>query len=104
MMFDNSLVGHLSANIQQGNYGRYKDLFLTIVKIHRKTFTEENLPTAEDAILEAVNEALDKMWEREGCVRDMAVYKTFIAKREARLEEEKQRLADLDKQNNIMFL
>lgn len=78
-----SLDNHLRSIIREGNYEEYKKLIWKIVQIHRTVFTEENLPTAEDAILEAVNEALDKMWESEGVVRSMAVYKSFIHVRDA---------------------
>jgi hypothetical protein len=82
-MFGKTLEQHLRNVIRQGNSTGYEDLFRLIVHIHRETFTEENLPTAEDAILEHVNYALDVMWKKEHVPRDMAVYKTFIAKREA---------------------
>lgn len=57
-------------------------IFEAIVQIHRGMYTEENLPTAEDSILTNVNNALDHMWKKEGCIRDMAVYKSFIPSRE----------------------
>lgn len=83
MLFGKSIDEHLNSIICQGNYDKFKQFIWELVQRHRKEYTEENLPTAEDAILEAVNEALDKMWEIEGCVRSMGVYKSFIPIREA---------------------
>jgi hypothetical protein len=81
-MSTKSLEKRISQEIRQGEYNRYKQLLHLIVKVHRDTFTEENLPTAEDAILEGVNEALDNMWKKEGVQRNMTVYKSFIEPRE----------------------
>jgi hypothetical protein len=81
-MFGKNLEQHLRGVIKEGNFEGYKSLLSLIVKIHRETFTEENLPTAEDAILECVNEALDRMWAKEHVTRDMAVYKTFLVGRD----------------------
>jgi len=72
----------LKTIIQQGNQDQYRALIKKIVKLHRKEYTEDNLPTSEDFILELVNDALDEMWEHDGVKRDMSVYKTFIEDRE----------------------
>ncbi len=91
MLFSKSLDEHLHGIIRQGKYEEFKKLIWKIVQLLRKEYTEENLPTTEDAILEAVNEALDKMWESEGVVRSMAVYKSFIHVREAKENAENER-------------
>ena len=91
MLFRTSVDDYLNSIICQGNYQEFKQFIWKMVQLHRKEYTEENLPTAEDAILEAVNEALDKMWESEGVVRSMAVYKSFIHVREAKENAENER-------------
>lgn len=90
-MFNRSIDHHIKKIIRQGRQEEYLDLFRKIVKEHRETFTEENLPTAEYAILAYVNTALDDMWGKEGCVRDMGVYKSFIEEREEALAIEKKK-------------
>ncbi|MCU9611784.1 hypothetical protein OEK97_28155, partial [Escherichia coli] len=67
--------------LRQGNQNLYKDMIRKIVLFHREEYTEENLPTAESFILEMVNEALDEMYARENCVRDMSVMKHIIENR-----------------------
>lgn len=91
MLFRTSVDDYLNSIICQGNYQEFKQFIWKMVQLHRKEYTEENLPTAEDAILEAVNEALDKMWESEGVLRSMAVYKSFIHIREAKENAENER-------------
>jgi cellulose biosynthesis protein BcsQ len=83
LIFGKRIDSELKRIISCGNNKEYQELFHDIIRIHRSIFTEENLPAAEDAILEFVNIALDKMWENEGCVRSMGVYKSFIPIREA---------------------
>ena len=77
-MNTNKLENMLSDIIQMGNYDEYLNLFRLIVKLHRKQFTEENLPTSEYEILTMVNKVLDEMWEYCGYKRDMTVYQSFV--------------------------
>lgn len=76
-MFE-SFDAKLRKIIQQGNQDKYRELIKKIVQFHVEEYTEDNLPTAEDFILELVNDALDEMWEKQGVKRDMAIYKSFL--------------------------
>lgn len=76
-----SIEKELKNIIKQGNQHLYQKLINDIVSLHRQEYTEENLPTSEGFILELVNNALDDMWAKENCKRNMDVYGSFLTKK-----------------------
>jgi len=79
-MLFNSFDKKLKDIIGQGNQRQYRKLMKKIVKYHREEYLEENLLTAEDFIIELVDDALTEQYLEEGCVRDSTILKQFVDK------------------------
>jgi hypothetical protein len=77
--------------IRKGDTTReYRDLFKTIVKIHRESFTEENIPTSQQYLQELLDDAIADVRERE-------IVMGKLQEAEYRLKDAQDAVAELEK-------
>lgn len=65
-IFFKSFDEELEDIVKQGDTSQeYRNLFKKIVRLHKKHFTEENLPTAENYLQELLREAIEDIYQTD---------------------------------------